>query len=547
MDETGETGSGDIVQTVNVSTDSVAPTVTLTHGEGIAFNGANSFDFGRGQNDALAINGDFTFETSLILDALPSVEERFTLVSFDTSTFGGGANDRLFGIFIDDNGDIVVSHENNGQQFIQTIGAGLVPGEENHIAVVRSSFFDSYILHVNGTQTGVPANFAQSPVSTDGSAGTLRIGNDHFGFSELIGSMDDVRLWNVARTTGDINADQDVRLDGTQTGLVAMYGEVRNGTVVDLTGNGNDSIQAIGTPLATTTTDHALSGYTVREDGSVSLHGIVIDDANGDLQSVILSSLNGTYTLSETVPGGLTAANIFGNGTGSVVLNGSQAQINATLADLNGISFTPAPNFNGSASVSITAVDQNLNQAPRLLNITVDPRADLNQVAGGFLQFDGANNFASGSGVALTTPTDYTVEFWFTPHADFSASSTLNQSLLSFGSPAAEVGSPHIFLNPFDGRLNFRAEGSLGATTLQSDQTAWAANEWHHVAVRLNEWTDQPVRRWRKAGGGRSFRHAYFRGRAVPRPERVRQRFLPRRHGRNPGLVRRAHRCPNPR
>ena len=44
----------------------------------------------------------------------------------------------------------------------------------------------------------------------------------------------------------------------------------------------------------------------------------------------------------------LATGDIAGNGTGSVTLTGSQAEINATLAALNGVVYRGNLNFNGS-------------------------------------------------------------------------------------------------------------------------------------------------------------------------------------------------------
>ena len=47
--------------------------------------------------------------------------------------------------------------------------------------------------------------------------------------------------------------------------------------------------------------------------------------------------LHGTLTVLTDVSGGLTAAGVSGNGTGTVVLTGTATQINTTLAASNGL------------------------------------------------------------------------------------------------------------------------------------------------------------------------------------------------------------------
>ena len=57
------------------------------------------------------------------------------------------------------------------------------------------------------------------------------------------GQMSDVRLWEVARTSAEINANMNTTLTGAETGLIAYY-PLNDGagstTVTDLTGNGHD-------------------------------------------------------------------------------------------------------------------------------------------------------------------------------------------------------------------------------------------------------------------------------------------------------------------
>ena len=76
------------------------------------------------------------------------------------------------------------------------------------------------------------------------------------------------------------------------------------------------------------------------EGVGMTISGIAISDpdANGDVTTT-LSVLNGTLTVASNVVGGLSSAGIGGNGSGSVTLTGTVAQINATLAASNGLTY----------------------------------------------------------------------------------------------------------------------------------------------------------------------------------------------------------------
>jgi hypothetical protein len=76
----------------------------------------------------------------------------------------------------------------------------------------------------------------------------FRLGTSGFnaitsGAVALIGSLDEVRIWNHARTAEQINRYKDVRLFGSETGLLAYYrmDEGTGNTVFDKSLNSNDA------------------------------------------------------------------------------------------------------------------------------------------------------------------------------------------------------------------------------------------------------------------------------------------------------------------
>src|SRR5262249_33837231 len=100
----------------------------------------------------------------------------------------------------------------------------------------------------------------------------------------------------------------------------------------------------------------------------------------------VLNVSGGSLTVSTTVSGGLTAGQVTGNNSGLLTLTAPLTQINATLADPAGLSYTPATGFFGTAtltvpsnhlgntgsggqqsdtdSLSITVIQTDLNDAP---------------------------------------------------------------------------------------------------------------------------------------------------------------------------------------
>ncbi|MCX7096622.1 MAG: Ig-like domain-containing protein, partial [Methylococcales bacterium] len=86
------------------------------------------------------------------------------------------------------------------------------------------------------------------------------------------------------------------------------------------------------------------------EDVGLTITGITIADVDGGVQRVSLSSTTGRFSLASTT--GLTG--LTGNGTGTVVFNGTLTQVNAAI---NGMTFTPSANFNGTAAFTLSTND----------------------------------------------------------------------------------------------------------------------------------------------------------------------------------------------
>ena len=111
--------------------------------------------------------------------------------------------------------------------------------------------------------------------------------------------------------------------------------------------------------------------------------GLLDVDAYGSSQVVTLTVSHGTLDLSDSVPNGLTAANISGNGTAQLVLTGPLGQINTSLVYSPVLTYTSQTNFNGVDTLVVAINDQG-NTGPggalsdsKGFDITVQAFADL--------------------------------------------------------------------------------------------------------------------------------------------------------------------------
>jgi VCBS repeat-containing protein len=86
-------------------------------------------------------------------------------------------------------------------------------------------------------------------------------------------------------------------------------------------------------------------------NGTLALTGVSVNDVDGNLATVRITSTQGTVSVS--LPAGVLPVS-GANGTSTITIGGTQSQINAMLGTLG---FTPSTGFTGAASVTILSTD----------------------------------------------------------------------------------------------------------------------------------------------------------------------------------------------
>ena len=183
---------------------------------------------------------------------------------------------------------------------------------------------------------------------------------------------------------------------------------------------------------------------TAAEDTATAITGVSVSDVDGGSLTTTLSVTNGR--LNVTLGGGAT---ITGNGTGTVTLSGTAAQVNAALA---GLSFTGNADYNGPATLTVQTTDGALTDTDTVA-ITVTPVADItNDTVSGsedstisFNVLTGTNgatadNFEGTPSVtAFTQPANGTVTVAangavvYTPNTNFNGTDTFTYTVTSGG------------------------------------------------------------------------------------------------------------------
>jgi large repetitive protein len=109
---------------------------------------------------------------------------------------------------------------------------------------------------------------------------------------------------------------------------------------------------------------------TMPEDGTLNITGVSTSDPDGNLSTTQLTVTNGVLNVS--LAGGATIS-AGANGSSTLTLSGTAAQINAALAS---ISYQPTTNYFGPAVLTVRSTDVAGLQDTDTVNITVNPVND---------------------------------------------------------------------------------------------------------------------------------------------------------------------------
>jgi len=119
-----------------------------------------------------------------------------------------------------------------------------------HIAIVRDLQKMMLYWYINGVQVGsVAAEYASA------TAGTLPFYIGRGYVSDFHGMLDEVRVWNIARSSSEIAAFRNSGLTGLETGLAAYwpFDEGSGNTIMDNTLNGNNGTRNGNTQFLSST------------------------------------------------------------------------------------------------------------------------------------------------------------------------------------------------------------------------------------------------------------------------------------------------------
>lgn len=247
----------------------------------------------------------------------------------------------------------------NGWQFQPIfIPSGLNMGQWYHVAVVVNATFTG--VYVDGVYQGA----VSLGMNTGPTGMNLTIGNNGdpaISVEGFIGAQDDVRIWNTLRTGAEINNFKDECLEGTESGLVALY-SFEDGTATDLTGNGHDGT-AIGIDLVNDTVTSPQKCFTCGTEMTNTVN-ITVEDIID-----VSTTTNGvTLTANQT---GATYQWIDCNNGNTAIINATNASYTATDNGIYAVVITVGNCSDTSDCVTISTVS--LDEQADEMNLSLFP------------------------------------------------------------------------------------------------------------------------------------------------------------------------------
>ncbi|USQ03551.1 LamG-like jellyroll fold domain-containing protein [Aquirufa antheringensis] len=246
-------------------------------------------------------------------------------------------------------------------------------GKWVHVAVVKSG--SSAVLYVNGQVASVTSNgdITSNPTLDRSNIGLLAYKTSSTAYGPIAGSyfnggIDQLRVWNTARTSSDIAANMFVEMSGNETGLVANY-DFNQGVA-----NGTNSI--------TTVNDNSSNAY------------------NGTLTSFALTGTSSNF-VAGFIPEISAAGNATTLATGNTLqlsnglVGGVWASSNTSFATVNSSTGLVAGVANGSVNITYTICDKTVSYALTIVTPTITTSGTL-------------KTFTSCSGCSIT-PQTFTV------------------------------------------------------------------------------------------------------------------------------------------
>ncbi len=134
-------------------------------------------------------------------------------------------------------GKLSICIESHGDDWTYKAG-NILPNVWTHVAFTFDNPSDKVRLFINGIEAGPGASLLKDMPDTDV---PVWIGKNYYRVEAMDGLIDEVRIWNFARTQAEIQSTMNMDLKGTEPGLIGYwrFDEGSGQVASDSSGNGN--------------------------------------------------------------------------------------------------------------------------------------------------------------------------------------------------------------------------------------------------------------------------------------------------------------------
>jgi hypothetical protein len=339
-----------------------------------------------------------------------------------------------FGLFLENN--VLVAYNWNNLSRIST-GINLADNSWHHVALS----FDAR-PNVNTAKIYIDSILrAEAYFAISNQNDSMYIGKNSVS-QQFSGTIDEVRVWNVARTQSEIGASMNSDLSGTESGLVAYYNfnqGVAGGTntnitsLTDLTSNSNNA----------SINNFTLTGNTSNFVNGPALSPVTVVTANVQPLPTVTSSLNGsiictsgTTNLTATASAGAKIDWYADASGGTALATGIDTYTTPTLSATTTYYTEARDTVTNCVSLSRTAVTATVNNTTTagITNNTGSTeltciRTAISVTATGGSTYLWSNSLGTSANASITSPGTYTVTVTESNGCTATASITITQNL----------------------------------------------------------------------------------------------------------------------
>jgi hypothetical protein len=443
--------------------DGVNDNVTIPHSSSINFNTNDNFTVSLHVKIPSALQPNTGNIDNSILEKVGSGIGYPYVIRYFNHTSGAGTN-----------GKVWAARWNGSTQPIVTSSVALNDDTWHHIAFVKNG--TNLYLYVDGVLSSTTPDLTSG---TTANTDPLYLGSRSNASNWFKGEVDNLQIWNTARSCEEINQLRNCEMTGSESGLMAYYkfnhgyaNENNSGvtTLVDATSGGNNGTLTNFALTGATSNWSAPGGVVTGTNCPVSIIAseinvqggsplVTINTGDTSPSTVDFTDFNGTFSRNFTIQNtGSSALGISGITTSNPAFEISNIPASVSSNDIATITITYNPVTTGNQTATIVINSTDCDESA--YSFVVQASAN----AAKAIHFVGGESVTSPP-VSVMGSKPFTLEFWAKNESSFCFPIGVNPYLVLFS------GGNFVLRKDFVGDYN---TGASVSTT---------GNVWEHFAI----------------------------------------------------------------